>query len=70
MRKTKIICTIGPACEDTRILSEMYHFQFPYGLYGTNGKPFSLPGGYYWHDCVETRLEKAEYELGSHSGSL
>lgn len=25
MRKTKVICTIGPACEDGRVLSEMCH---------------------------------------------
>ena len=24
MRKTKVICTIGPACEDAQILSEIY----------------------------------------------
>lgn len=23
MRKTKVICTIGPACEDAKVLSEM-----------------------------------------------
>lgn len=49
MRKTKIICTIGPACENERILSEMCYagmnvarLNFSHGTHGEHQKKIDL----------------------------
>ncbi len=49
MRKTKIICTIGPASEDEKILTELFHagmnvarLNFSHGSYEEHGKRIEL----------------------------
>lgn len=49
MRKTKVICTIGPACEDVKVLSEMCYagmnvvrLNFSHGTHGEHQRKIDL----------------------------
>jgi pyruvate kinase len=58
MRKTKIICTIGPATDDDNILREMM-------LAGMNVARFNFShGDYETHKVRFNQVEKIRYELG------
>jgi pyruvate kinase len=58
MRKTKIICTIGPATDDDNILREMM-------LAGMNVARFNFShGDYDTHKVRFNQVEKIRYELG------
>ena len=54
MRKTKVICTIGPACEDAKVLSEMCYagmnvarLNFSHGSHEEHQKKIDLIKGQY-----------------------
>lgn len=64
MLKTKIVCTIGPACEDEQTLKDMMlagmsvvRFNFSHSVYDTDRKRFAL-------------VEKLRKELGMHVATM
>ena len=58
MRKTKMICTIGPACEDEQTLKELM-------LAGMNVARLNFSHGTHeWHSEIIRRIKKIRAELG------